>query len=161
MSPQTRNTVFFKCLFKQGTSLFADGLTWPSHLSVSITETCYMQDPTSSWFLELAVVESFRGSLLSNVNSIMAESSLCSNCGDIKVRQVEQWGLFSSHFVHCSRFIWQKVTVSDITVSLSNSMKFWMCMYPFLLAWNMSSLWLTYISIKHWGNILQCICVQE
>ena len=80
------------------------------------------------------MVESFRGSLLSNVNSIMAESSLCSNFGDIKVRQVEQWGLFSSHFVHCSRFIWQKVTISDNTVSLSNSMKFRTYMYPFLLA---------------------------
>jgi len=63
-------------------------------------------------------MEPFRGSLLNNVNSVMAESSLCSSCGDIKVRQVEQWGLFSSHFVHCSRFIWQKVAISDIiTVS--------------------------------------------
>jgi len=44
-----------------------------------------MQDPTSSWFLKLALMESFRGSLLNNINSIMAESSLCSNCGDIKV----------------------------------------------------------------------------
>ena len=94
------------------------GLMWPSHLSVSITETCCMQDPTSSWFLKLALMEPFRGSLLNNVNSVMAESSLCSSCGDIKVRQVEQWGLFSSHFVHCSRFIWQKVAISDIiTVS--------------------------------------------
>ena len=122
------------------------GLTWPSHLSVNFTETCYVQDPTFSWFLKLALMESFRGSLLSNIN-IMAESGLCSNCGDIKVRQVEQWGLVSSHFVHCGRFIWQKrcnqwwrkVAVIDIiTVSLSYSVKFRTCMNPFWRAWNMS-----------------------
>ena len=61
----------------------------------------------------------------------MAESSLCNNCGDIKVRHVERWGLFSSHFVHCSKFIWQKVAISDITVSLSYIVKFRICMNPF------------------------------
>jgi hypothetical protein len=35
-------------------------------------------------------LESFRGSLLNNVNSVMAESSLCSNCGD------DKWDRWSS-----------------------------------------------------------------